>query len=658
MSRNHSEPSTSSSSSTTSRARPSTGRSSSSYTVPRRPVTFQSHRRASGSALTIQTQFAKQPNPSGQQAPRDHPHDMHFSCLLNSVLGSPYLTTTDIPTSSNFGLHDTGREGPDINHPPPPSPTPTADYSIIDTEELEADSYRVPGGYPGGHQRSMSSSFTGFGFQSSPTWSRPRSRTYCTSTGLGGSSFMSLNHPTESISLPNIQQQGGTLKTLLPRIWDVISSPTKAFSGNNNSSLSLSTSSASVDSSPTSSPRIPPNTISLPTSLISGQLPPARQSSIHWDTLPKTVDKGKRRAQSSRYSSFALDSSAEDLDLGGLSPLDGEEGELIDEACFVDIRAITGVDILALLPRELAIYILRLVCPPPFSPSLTHTRSSELGPLSSEPEEESQVSLRAMLACLAVSHTWRRLASDNSVWHALFLGRWDIDLRKAKESHLRKPEPGSPPPNLIEPSSHQRKKQRWKLKPKAQALKFGTSSKSRVSFPSVVTDALTCSSPEALKELSLPKQNYPLQFDWKKMYMERFELEKRWKGTAVVQQPAFPVNDPQLRDTGRVMSRRNSPRSRSLSPSTLLDYGNAPQSPTLGRTSGGLAQGISPSNTSPLFREQKWEPKATELIGHTDRYVLVLFSSRYLQVYVRLEACIVLNLIPNGSLLALGIARS
>ena len=47
------------------------------------------------------------------------------------------------------------------------------------------------------------------------------------------------------------------------------------------------------------------------------------------------------------------------IDYSSMAPLDGEEGELIDdEACFIDVRAITGMDIVSHLPLELALYLL------------------------------------------------------------------------------------------------------------------------------------------------------------------------------------------------------------------------------------------------------------------------------------------------------------
>jgi F-box and WD-40 domain protein 1/11 len=111
-----------------------------------------------------------------------------------------------------------------------------------------------------------------------------------------------------------------------------------------------------------------------------------------WDALSSPARKGKGKY---RYSGFEYDA------YGELQPLDGEEGELVDdEACFIDVRAVTGVDIISLLPPELALHLL------------------------------SFLDLPSILACLGVCRTWRSLASDNSVWRGLFEKRkgWDINL--------------------------------------------------------------------------------------------------------------------------------------------------------------------------------------------------------------------------------------
>jgi hypothetical protein len=139
-----------------------------------------------------------------------------------------------------------------------------------------------------------------------------------------------------------------------------------------------------------------------------------------------------------------------------------------------------------------------------------------------------------------------------------------------------------------------------------------------------------------------PKQNYPLQFDWKKMYMERLELEKRWLGTAYTQVPIpLPEEPPCVRETGRSMNSRGGPRSRSLSPARLLRSGSnisgplasgsvdhLAESTTVGRAArrtmdlrGLPASQTEPANMNVLYKTEKWEPEMKELKGHTDRCV-------------------------------------
>ena len=89
-------------------------------------------------------------------------------------------------------------------------------------------------------------------------------------------------------------------------------------------------------------------------------------------------------------------------------PLDGEEGELIDdEACFIDLDPLTtAADIVARLPPELSIHLL------------------------------SFLDLESIIACRAVSRTWRVYAQDNAIWRGLFYRRpeWALDLSRARLS--------------------------------------------------------------------------------------------------------------------------------------------------------------------------------------------------------------------------------
>lgn len=111
-----------------------------------------------------------------------------------------------------------------------------------------------------------------------------------------------------------------------------------------------------------------------------------------WDALRRS------KHRSSRYMDDGL-------------PLDGEEGELIDdEACFIDVDFFTtSVDIVARLPPELSIHIL------------------------------SFLDLNSIIACRAVSRIWRIYAQDNAIWRGLFYLRteWRLDLSRARFSAAR-----------------------------------------------------------------------------------------------------------------------------------------------------------------------------------------------------------------------------
>ncbi|KAI0827398.1 WD40 repeat-like protein [Trametes gibbosa] len=130
-----------------------------------------------------------------------------------------------------------------------------------------------------------------------------------------------------------------------------------------------------------------------------------------WDALREgsPTKKGRRRPGLPAWRDAGTDFdyySDGSLDYANLLPLDGEEGELIDdEACFIDVRAITGMDILSHLPLELSLELL------------------------------SYLDLPSVLACLRVSRAWNQLARDNSIWRALFshkeMDGWRVDLSRA-----------------------------------------------------------------------------------------------------------------------------------------------------------------------------------------------------------------------------------
>ncbi|KAI0634267.1 WD40 repeat-like protein [Trametes polyzona] len=147
-------------------------------------------------------------------------------------------------------------------------------------------------------------------------------------------------------------------------------------------------------------------------------LKPSRSLTIGMGILPRIWDalregspgkKGRRRPGLPAWRDAGTDleyHSDGSVDYANMLPLDGEEGELIDdEACFIDVRAITGMDILSHLPLELSLELL------------------------------SYLDLSSILACLRVSRAWHQLARDNSIWRVLFSHKekdgWRIDLRRA-----------------------------------------------------------------------------------------------------------------------------------------------------------------------------------------------------------------------------------
>jgi F-box and WD-40 domain protein 1/11 len=231
-----------------------------------------------------------------------------FSKLLGTVLGSPFLTTSELPNELVDGALSAVPCAFTVTRPT--SPIPTIDYdafSIINPPSPTQSNLEMTDIF--------GSTTPNCTFFSSPTRPMSNSPSYPTNNG-------SPYHTPPRVPL----------KSILPRLWDALSSPAR---------------------------------------------------------------KGKSKCRNPGYEYNAL---------GELQPLDGEEGELIDdEACFIDVRAVTGMDIISYLPPELALHLL------------------------------SFLDLPSILACLGVCKTWRRLASDNSVWKGLFETRngWDVTLERA-----------------------------------------------------------------------------------------------------------------------------------------------------------------------------------------------------------------------------------
>lgn len=211
-----------------------------------------------------------------------------------------------------------------------------------------------------------------------------------------------------------------------------------------------------------------------------------------------------------------------------------------------------SVDILSHLPTELALHILMLLCTPLSPPASPAPDSTDLETYPYPvPDPDS---LRSILACLSVSRKWRTLASDNSVWQALFLGRWAIDLRRANRPH-----------KLIRQRCNKTarvdcKRFQRTISSDQRLLNKGCMVPQRTTNELPPLQSLPLSDFPPQRMTSVPDtfflgpfdsfyvarphlisaRNAPLQLDWRRLYRERFELEKRWAGPARHTTISFP----------------------------------------------------------------------------------------------------------------------
>ncbi|KAF7978763.1 hypothetical protein HWV62_44794 [Athelia sp. TMB] len=214
-----------------------------------------------------------------------------------------------------------------------------------------------------------------------------------------------------------------------------------------------------------------------------------------WDAISSPPSKkGKGRAGKGDFS-FEEGYSYEDL-----PPLDGEEGELIDdEACLIDqsdnVIAVTGIDILSLLPPEVALYLLLFL------------------------------DLPSIITCASVCRMWRSLAGDNAIWRDLFHSHdgWVIDMPRARARgwtpSLRKDlsqftyANNTRFSNALEEWSRQR-------------LSSYSTTNSPIHTPQrLLTPSRRCSLP-----VSTYESDYfaPLALDWRALYKTRLALDHRW----------------------------------------------------------------------------------------------------------------------------------
>ena len=537
-------------------------RTASSYDVRSYEAGIHHRRAASSSALSlVRTRtFARPPSPATPPPPPAADH--RFSSLFPSFLGSPYLTTSELPrldADVDFNAQD-GRI---------PSPAPTADFSIIDAEADDSDANPfIPGSYPPSTPRLISSL----------AFSRGRQ---LAGENLSRSTLFN-PHRRDRPPSPS-QNSSNSLKSLLPRLLEVLSSPSRtilSFSPAITSNSSSSSRSSSRATSPSASPRRRPNQ----TWYTNNPSPTGRHSPAYRASGSFSKYKGKAKVTglfTGRNGTTSRKELCEHINYSELPPLDGEEGELIDdEACFVDVRAVTGMgsffcssclnayviistlDILSMLPPELGIHVLSLMGhsspQTPYSRLTAFYLSNPISPgrssgIFGEVDTDHHEALNALLMCRLVSRTWCRLASDNAVWQSLFLNRWGIDLGIASDPRFRT-------------ESFMRN---------IRSTLGATWDHDMTGIKDKAKRVLGISSPS----IGLPIWSAPLQLDWRILYRERLELESRWAGS-----PCLPVDESKL-----------------SSKQGFSIFG-----------------GVSSSDDAPIHRKP-YEPEPMRIAGHSDR---------------------------------------
>ncbi|KAJ3766665.1 nuclear distribution protein nudF [Lentinula raphanica] len=542
---------------------------------------------------------------------------------MSSTVPPPYTASNSQTTSES--AHDVPVR------PQSPSPS-TSDFSLIGLEEAETFDHADSSFWT----YNTSTPYIGFG-----SFGR-REAVYSTPT---------FNHVASSIPFPSSSSQvpnqpnsssGTSFKSLFPRIWDaLVSSPTKNIISTTRSPVSLRNfASLNVVDMPfdthrhsmfstyhSSSPRISRSmkVNSRADDSASNNYQEtfiSRNASDIW-TQDSSFDRSTMRHSISSQYSY--------INYSDLPPLDGEEGELIevdDEACFLPAdhfyyggtmwrggikgsfsraRVVTGIDILTLLPTELALRILSfLAFTSPHHPTVLPVHSSRSSNWAYSHFQEASTPeqcLQDILVCASVSTTWRQLALDNSVWRVLFESRWgngEFGGGITKDSAaIRK----------YLSTSRQTNVGRNKELPALPAAPFCHSSVS---------------------------QSSSLYFQ---LYQDRLELERRWVGTAFIKRLEPATYPPPSSDIGLAVA---PVRSSSLTPLYTADRLAPSVSLSSSRSSSSSATitGIPKlhnrdhdhlfSDTPPMLVEHwdKWEPEIKQLSGHSDSvYCIELPSS-------------------------------
>lgn len=305
------------------RSRPISRRTASSHEIhPYASTTHAHHRATSSTPMPFATSrsFAHPAPP--MTPPQQTTGDPRFTRLFSTPLGSPFLTTSE--------QHLPHIEPEPIDYERSPSPAPTADFSIIDIDIEDADSNPIPGSYPSSRFLSAPMSFSS-GRPMHAGSSQP-------GTGTSNRDFLQPSSPSS-----------GTIKSLLPRLWDVLSSPARTMlSFSNVNSTSRPPSPSRTPSPPPTLPRRNTNqswyTQAAGTS--------GRNSPVYWTTNSNYRSKGKSKVTGflpGRTANSSRGDLSDNINYSELPPLDGEEGELIDdEACFIDVKATHGIGMYSL----------------------------------------------------------------------------------------------------------------------------------------------------------------------------------------------------------------------------------------------------------------------------------------------------------------------
>jgi F-box and WD-40 domain protein 1/11 len=242
----------------------------------------------------------------------------------------------------------------------------------------------------------------------------------------------------------------------------------------------------------------------------------------------------KSRAKSTTSGAFVFDPH---FSYAEMPPLDGEEGELIDdEACFMGrdealtnsgigtsqpftrpvglltSTVITSADIVSMLPSELALLVFR------------------------------HLDLASILACRSVSREWRAFADDNAVWRDLFFRRdaWKVDLQLA-EARGWTLDPQAALSNDFFSFPERDPRTLFPL----PALRYPSDTPSPYATPILMTPAppspiillpspFSPECPISLTPATPPCAQAPLTLPWHRLYRTRQTLDQRWAS------PSFP----------------------------------------------------------------------------------------------------------------------